>query len=129
MSDVLTKAQRSYNMSKIRSSNTSSELKFRKQFKDLGFKYQQNNIYGKPDFFNKQEKIAIFIDGCFWHKCQYHFKVPSTNTDFWMKKINKNVQRDKVVTKRLKKEGYRVIRIWEHQIKANSKIVNDILIG
>jgi len=117
MVDVHTKEQRSYNMSRIKASETKLELKFKKLFKVLGFIYQPKNVYGKPDFIHKKEKIAVFIDSCFWHKCSKHYKEPSTNKKFWRDKINKNSERDKKVTKKLKKDGWRVIRIWEHSIK------------
>jgi len=117
MTDVHTKKQRSYNMSQIKSSNTKPELKFKKTLRLLGFIYQPKNILGKPDFANRKEKIAIFIDGCFWHKCPKHYKNPKQNEKFWTEKIQKNVERDKKVTKKLKKAGWRVIRIWEHKIR------------
>jgi len=117
MVDVHTSKQRSYNMSRIKASETKLELKFKKLFKVLGFIYQPKNVYGKPDFIHKKEKITVFIDSCFWHKCPKHYKGPSTNKKFWRDKINKNSERDKKVTKKLKKDGWRVIRIWEHSIK------------
>jgi DNA mismatch endonuclease (patch repair protein) len=117
MTDVHTKKQRSYNMSRVRASETKAELKLTSFFKALGFVYQPKNIYGKPDFVHRKEKIAIFIDGCFWHKCPKHFKAPASNKKFWKDKINKNVKRDKAVIKKLRKDGWRVIRIWEHDVK------------
>ena len=116
MADVLTKKQRSYCMSQIRSSKTKPELKIKKLMKSLGFQYQPK-IYGRPDFTNKKEKIAIFIDGDFWHKCPVHFRLPKTNRKFWKKKINQNVLRDRQVNAKLRKEGWKIIRVWEHSIK------------
>ena len=118
MTDVHTKEQRSYNMSMIKSSKTKPELKLKKTLKLIGFLYQPKNIIGKPDFVNKKEKIAIFIDGCFWHKCSEHYKEPSSNKKFWKEKINKNIERDRKITKKLKKDGWKVIRIWEHNLKS-----------
>ena len=80
----------------------------------LGFSYQPKGIIGKPDFANKKYKIAIFIDGCFWHRCPKHYIKPKTNIIFWKDKIRKNVKRDGAITKKLEKEGWKVIRIWEH---------------
>jgi len=117
MTDVHTKKQRSYNMSRVRASETKAELKLKPFFKTLGFIYQPKNIFGKPDFVHKKEKVAIFIDGCFWHKCPKHFKLPASNKKFWKDKINKNVKRDKAVTKKLRKDRWKIIRIWEHGIK------------
>jgi len=116
MTDVHTKEQRSYNMSRIRASETKPEIKIRNMMKSLGFKYQSKNIYGKPDFIHKKEKIAVFVDGCFWHKCPKHFKIPKSNRKFWSDKINKNTERDKMVTKNLRKNGWKVIRVWEHEV-------------
>jgi len=117
MVDVLTKEQRSYNMSKIRSSKTKPELKIKQLMRSLGFLYQPKGIEGKPDFADKERKIAVFVDGCFWHKCPKHYRKPVQNRVFWLKKINQNEKRDKKVSKALKKKGWKVIRIWEHDIK------------
>ena len=84
--------------------------------KALGFVYQPR-IYGRPDFADRKNKIAVFVDGCFWHKCPDCFKEPKSNTEFWMNKIEKNVRRDRKVSYLLKKWGWKVIRIWEHDIK------------
>lgn len=116
MVDVHTRKQRSYNMSKIKASETKAELKLKPFLKSIGFIYQPKNIYGKPDFVHKREKVVIFVDGCFWHKCPRHFKTPASNEKFWKVKINKNAERDKKVNKKLRKDGWRVIRIWEHDI-------------
>ena len=121
MSDKITRAQRSYNMSRIRGTNTKPELKLKKSLTVLGFSYQPKRILGKPDFANKKEKIAIFIDGCFWHKCPADFVAPAVRKTFWKNKISKNVIRDRDVTKKLKESGWVVIRIWEHEIKENSE--------
>ena len=118
MTDVLTKKQRSYNMSMIKSSKTKPELKIKKLLKILGFSYQPK-IYGRPDFANRKEKIAVFIDGCFWHKCPKHFVKPKSNIKFWEEKIRKNIERDREVNRKLRKRGWKVIRIWEHKIKSN----------
>ena len=117
MADVHTKEQRGYNMSRIRSSKTKTELKFKSLFKALGFTYQPKNVYGKPDFIHKKEKIAVFVDGCFWHGCPKHFRMPKSNRKFWSEKIRKNAERDKIVTKNLRKDGWKVLRVWEHNIK------------
>lgn len=71
---------------------------------------------GTPDFVFKKNKIAIFLDGCFWHGCPIHFKSPKTNPFFWNSKINNNKDRDKKNTKELKSLGWKVIRIWEHEL-------------
>lgn len=116
MVDVHTKKQRSYNMSKIKASQTKPELKLKRFLKLLEFTYQPKNIYGNPDFVNKKQKVAIFVDGCFWHKCPKHYIRPKQNVHFWKEKISANVKRDKKVTIELKRKGWKVIRIWECNI-------------
>ena len=103
-------------MSMIRRTNTSPELKLKRILRGLGFVYQPKGIYGKPDFVNLKQKIAIFVDGCFWHGCPKHYNKPETNRRFWVSKITKNIERDKKVTATLKGQGFRVIRVWEHDI-------------
>lgn len=114
--DVVTKSQRSHNMSMIRSSGTKPELKLKKTLRILGFTYQPKGVYGRPDFVNKRQHVAVFVDGCFWHGCPTHYKKPSSNIDFWESKIDRNVRRDNAVNSELKKQGYTVLRIWEHMI-------------
>ena len=74
-------------------------------------------IGGKPDILIKDLNVLIFLDGCFWHKCPQCFQEPETNKDFWLTKIEKNVKKDGEVTNKLKKEGWEVMRIWEHEVK------------
>jgi DNA mismatch endonuclease (patch repair protein) len=119
--DRITKAQRSYNMSRIRSKNTAVEISFRKNLWNSGIRgYRVNaKIIGKPDLYFSKKKIAIFIDGCFWHKCPRCFIKPKTNLSYWTPKINKNALRDKKNNKDLKSEKIKVLRFWEHEIKNN----------
>ena len=104
-------------MSKVRPSKTRPELKIKPLMKTLNFTYQAKGIFGKPDFVNKKKKIAVFIDGCFWHKCPNHYKAPKQNSFFWREKIKRNIKRDKEVNNRLKETGWEVIRIWECDLK------------
>lgn len=78
---------------------------------------KKQKIFGKPDFSNMKRKIAVFIDGCYWHGCPLHYKSPKTNTAFWDNKIRSNILRDFKVNKILEAEGFAVIRIWEHELK------------
>lgn len=121
MVDRHTRAQRRYNMSRIKNKGTSLELRFRKMLCDKGFRgYRLNyNLPGKPDMVFTRFKLAIFLDGCFWHKCPKCFKYPSSNKKFWKEKILKNEKRDKIVNKELSKEGYKILRFWQHEIKEN----------
>jgi len=121
MTDVHTKKQRSYNMSMIKGKNTKPELFLRKYLFSKGLRgYRLNpKLLGKPDIIFNKHKLLIFIDGCFWHKCPKCFIKPRTNVKFWNKKINGNIKRDLNVNQLLKKEGWKVIRFWEHEINKN----------
>ena len=130
MADVHTQEQRTYNMSCIRGKNTGPELTLRKILFAEGFRgYRIHyDLPGKPDIVFTKKKIAIFIDGCFWHKCPLCFHEPETRKEFWMKKIQSNVDRDKKVNELLKNDGWTVIRIWEHEIKKEPEnAVNKII--
>lgn len=119
--DILTKEQRSFCMSQIRSKNTLIELKFRKYLYNNGIRgYRVNNkILGKPDLYFPKKRIAVFIDGCFWHKCPKCFIKPKSKNNFWDKKIRYNILRDKIINKKLNKDGVKILRFWEHDIKNN----------
>jgi len=119
MVDVHSKEKRSYNMSRIRCRDTKPELMLKDFFEKKGFVYQPKE-YGKPDFIHYKKKIVVFIDGCFWHKCPKCFKLPETNKKFWRNKIDNNFLRDKEITLNYKSVGWKVIRIWEHEIKQNN---------
>ena len=113
-------------MSKIRGTKTKPELIVKKNIDGRIFRYQPNGIQGNPDFANKKRKIALFIDGCFWHKCPRCYREPKSNKKFWIKKIERNVSRDKKNNSSLRKAGWKVVRIWEHRVKNNSKIYEKI---
>lgn len=120
MVDVLTKKQRSLNMSRIKSKNTGPELIFKKLLSSVGiknFKMHPPKITGKPDFYFPKEKITVFIDGCFWHKCSKCFQQPKENKNFWLNKINDNLKRDREINRTLRRQRYKVIRFWEHEIE------------
>lgn len=120
--DNLTRKQRSFNMSRIKSKNTEIEKKFRVLlFKNgyRGYRIKNNKIPGNPDIFFSKKRLAIFIDGCFWHKCNICFKKPKSNLNYWNKKIKKNVLRDKKINEILKKKKITILRFWGHEIKNN----------
>lgn len=121
MTDLHSKIQRSKNMSAIRSSgNVSTELRVAKLFRDnkiIGWRRNIKNIYGKPDFVFPKQKIAVFADGCFWHGCKTCKGLrPSSNQEFWLKKIARNKERDAKVNKELRGAGWTVLRVWEHSL-------------
>ncbi|OIP65304.1 MAG: very short patch repair endonuclease [Nitrospirae bacterium CG2_30_53_67] len=79
-------------------------------------------IFGKPDFAFPRRKVAVFVDGCFWHGHPRKCRVPQTNREYWLKKINHNIVRDKLVTRTLKDEGWKVVRIWEDMVAKPSTV-------
>ena len=120
MPDVHNTTVRSKNMRAIKSSgNKSTEKRIIILFKKnhLSGWRRHTNLIGKPDFIFPKKHIAVFVDGCFWHGCKKHFKAPNTNRGFWHKKIQSNMNRDKAVSLELRRSGWKVIRIWEHQVK------------
>lgn len=118
MTDVLSPSQRSFCMSRIQGKNTKPEVALRKALWNNGLRYRlKNKLPGRPDLYFPGKKIAIFVDGCFWHGCPEHCNMPETNSSFWKKKLSKNKERDKFVNQTLEDEGWCVIRFWEHEIK------------
>jgi DNA mismatch endonuclease (patch repair protein) len=124
MADVHSKETRSYNMSRIRSKDTKPELIVRKFLFSKGFRYRLNDkrLPGKPDIVLPKYKTVIFIHGCFWHGhkgCRYYV-VPKTKTEWWLAKINANVSNDKKSIETLTQNGWKVLEIWECQLKKNT---------
>ena len=119
MSDVFTKAKRSEVMSRIRGrGNKDTEVALAKLFrrnKITGWRRNQK-IFGKPDFIFPKLKLAVFVDGCFWHGCPKHETQPKGNAAFWRRKFSRNVARDRLVTRTLRANGWHVLRIWEHEL-------------
>lgn len=113
--DKFDKETRSRIMSNIRSISKIERIPVK--LAHLHMRHQPNGIFGKPDFANKSRKVALFIDGCYWHGCPEHYKEAKTNTEFWRSKIERNKQRDVEVTERLEADGWTVIRIWECELK------------
>lgn len=126
MADVLTKSKRSQVMAAIRSTgNRATELKLAALFREYGITgwRRRQMVFGKPDFIFRQQKIAVFVDGCFWHGCRWHCRRPKARTDFWHPKIAKNQVRDQNVNQMLKSQGWHVIRIWEHALREPERIL------
>jgi len=125
MVDVHTKKQRSYNMSMIKGRNTKPELIIRKLLSSKRIRGYRINykLLGKPDIVFTKYKLAIFIDGCFWHRCPKCFVEPDKNKEFWKNKINSNIKRDKKVNQTLKKSGWKVLRFWEHLLMRDPDLV------
>jgi DNA mismatch endonuclease (patch repair protein) len=125
MTDVHTKEIRSYNMSKIKGKNTKPELLVRKFLFSHGLRYKlhDKNLPGKPDLVFPKYNTVVFIHGCFWHGhggCKY-FVVPKTRTEWWLNKINGNKIKDSDSFEKLIHEGWKVIVIWECDLKPDKK--------
>ena len=121
MADVHNKQTRSYNMSRIRGKDTKPELLVRHFLHSCGFRYKlhDKSLPGKPDIVLPRYRTIIFIHGCFWHghaRCKY-FKVPETRTEWWLDKIKRNKLNDAKGLTILKKEGWKVIVVWECELK------------
>lgn len=121
--DKLSPEQRHVNMCNVHSKNTKIELLFARLLTQSGVRYTKNDnaIFGHPDFCFRGAKIAIFLDGDFWHGHDWenHKSDHKSNVDFWIKKIERNIQRDKEVNETLAKEGWVILRFWESEIKKN----------
>lgn len=131
MGDVFSPEKRSNIMSLVRSKgNKSTELKLIEFFKSQGITgWKRNyNVIGHPDFVFSDRKIAVFVDGCFWHGHNCRNITPSQNKEYWEQKRVKNIAHDKIITKRFEQRGWLVIRIWECELKrANQAILVDKL--
>ena len=122
--DNHTKSQRSYNMSRIRSTNSKPEEVVRKYLFSQGFRYRKNDkrYPGKPDIVLPKYKTVIFVHGCFWHMHDCgRFVWPSSNADYWGKKINGNIIRDKEHTEKLQADGWKVLTVWECELNKKSR--------
>lgn len=128
--DNLTKEQRRKNMQHIRSKDTVPERKIMRELKrrKLYFAEHVKGIIGKPDIVFRRKKVIIFIDSDFWHGHPRRFIMPVTNYEYWSNKIARNKERDRQVTRELRSKGWKVIRLWEHDIKHKfKKSINTIL--
>jgi len=116
-------------MSKVKNKDSKIEISLRKALWKEGYRYRKNSTkyFGKPDIVLPKYKTVIFVDSCFWHGCKKHGSMPATRTEFWKKKIARNKERDKEVNRHYKKEGWQVIRVWEHELKKDfSETFSDI---
>ncbi len=82
---------------------------------------------GRPDFVFAAERVAIFVDGCFWHKCPHHCRVPQNNVDYWVPKLDRNVRRDRRVRRLLRVSGWTVLRFWEHDLEHDRRVAARVL--
>lgn len=113
--DVMTPAQRSRTMSRIRGKDTKPELALRRALHARGLRYRVHDatVPGRPDISHKGAKVAIFVDGCFWHGCPQHYQRPATNQEYWDHKIQYNQARREAVLAKLKARDWKVAQYWE----------------
>jgi DNA mismatch endonuclease (patch repair protein) len=129
MADVFSKRKRSQIMSRIRSSGGPKEQVFRKAVREAYGgrpKVNDERLPGTPDVSIYRLKVAMFMDGCFWHGCKEHSRTPKSNVEFWTKKISGNQRRDKRVRKELRRMGWKVWVVWEHDLKNVRRLVRNL---
>ena len=122
MTDTFTPMERSEIMRRIKGRDTSAEILLRKSLwaRGLrGYRIGVSTLPGRPDVAFARAKVAVFVDGCYWHGCPAHCRMPSSNRPYWERKIQRNMERDKAHVRALRKAGWRVIRLWEHQVRKN----------
>ena len=123
MADTISKEQRSWNMSRVRSKDTAAEVKVRKYLFSQGFRYRKNDakLPGKPDIVLPKYKTVIFVHGCFWHRHQgcKRATTPKTRQEYWLPKFERNIENDKKHKKALEAAGWKVVVIWECEINKN----------
>lgn len=125
MPDVFTKEKRSAVMAAIRSKgNKDTELKMIIIFKAsriTGWR-RHAKLAGRPDFIFPRQRVAVFVDGCFWHGCPKHGRKPGSNQAYWLPKLKRNKERDRMVSKQLRAAGWQVLRFWEHHLRDPAKV-------
>lgn len=98
-----------------------------RQSRVSGWKLHSRLVAGKPDFYFPKRRVAVFVDGCFWHACPKCFQAPRQNGQFWREKIERNRKRDQRVMRSLRCDGIKVIRIWEHDLERRTRRVREVI--
>ena len=129
MVDVVSVEVRSRMMSRIRSKNTKPEIIVRRALWRTGFRYRVHDrtLPGTPDISNKSRKLAIFVDGCFWHGCPECYTKPENNAGFWSAKLLANRTRREKVRTDLEEMGFMVVEIWEHETVDPDAVANRVI--
>lgn len=125
MADTVSKEKRSSVMAAVKSKgNRSTELKLigiLRKYHLTGWRRNQS-LFGKPDFVFRRQRVVVFVDGCFWHGCPKCYRRPSSSREYWDKKVQGNIARDRKVNEKLSLDGWTVVRIWEHELADVVKI-------
>jgi DNA mismatch endonuclease (patch repair protein) len=132
MADVFSKRKRSQVMAAIRSKgNKDTELKLASILRAHGIKGWRRHqpLLGNPDFVFRRVRLALFVDGCFWHGCPKHGRNPDSNRNYWLPKLQRNKQRDRMVSRRLRKAGWRVLRLWAHDLNNPELVTRKLASG
>jgi DNA mismatch endonuclease (patch repair protein) len=130
MADVFTQEKRSEVMSRIKGKgNKDTELVMIQILRNHHISGWRRNqaVFGKPDFVFPKQKVALFVDGCFWHGCPKHSNMPKNNREFWEAKLQGNKDRDKLVSRELRKMNWKIIRVWEHELSDTDRVVKRLL--
>lgn len=118
--DSRPKLSKSQQMARVRSKDTGLEMRLRRALWAAGLRYRiRPALPGTPDVAFPRARVAIFMDGCFWHGCPEHYTAPAANADFWQRKLERNIHRDAWVIEELSALGWTSLRIWEHEISAD----------
>lgn len=127
--DKFPRRKRSEIMAKVRSrGNASTELKalrILRQSRITGWR-RHLPIVGHPDFAFPKQRIAVFVDGCFWHGCPRCYRAPQSSKGYWRAKVRRNRRRDRAVTRQLQRDGWTVVRVWECQLKTPTRFLNKL---
>jgi DNA mismatch endonuclease (patch repair protein) len=121
VADTFNKADRSRIMAAVRSrGNKATEAVLVTLFREAGVRgwRRHASLPGKPDFVFAKERVVVFVDGCFWHGCSTHCRMPASNREYWDRKIHRNVERDRTTRRELRARGWKVLRVWEHELKS-----------
>jgi len=129
VADVFSKKKRSQIMAAVKSTgNKVTEASLRSIFRRnhvRGWRCHMP-LLGKPDFGFRTQRLLVFVDGCFWHGCQNHLRMPASNRRYWLGKITRNQMRDRVTTRALRKRGWHVLRLWEHELRKESHVLRRV---
>lgn len=126
MVDKFSKEKRSKIMSSIRSKDTRPEMSLRSALWAKGLRFRKHYGAEKIDIAFPSKKLAVFVDGCFWHGCPVHSHLPKSHEEYWHVKLRRNIERDKRTNERLIVAGWKVVRFWEHELKSVEDAVGKI---